>query len=395
MIPGPPTPRAAEVTVDRAGQEAADAPSPVAIKDSFDRSKMPVVGPNPAFTPPPVVRRKLSNGLEVLIAERHQLPILSLRLVARGGDNLVPVGKEGLAGLSASLMTEGTKKRDALKLAGELSEIGASLNAYGEQETSGLSLSTLTRHEAKAFDLFVDVLLHPAFPEKDLERLRKQKLAALMARCDSADGIAEVVFPKLLYGLGHPYGRRDTPASVTALTRDDVAHFFKSIFIPNNAALIVAGDTTPDVIVAKLEEALKDWKPSEAPEVKYPQPPAPPQGVTVFLVDRPAAASSFITVGKFGVPRSTPDYFPLIVMNGAARWSGVKPDQPQLCREDKGYSYEPGSSFEFLLGPWPIQGRRQGADRRDQGSLGGILQGDQGHQRAPAAHFRRAYVHQG
>ena len=140
---------------------------------------MPVVGPNPAFTPPPVVRRKLSNGLEVLIAERHQLPILSLRLVARGGDNLVPAGKEGLAGLAATLLTEGTQTRDALKLAGELSEIGASLNANGGQETSSLSLSTLTKHEAKALDLFADVLLHPAFAEKDLERLRKQTLAAI------------------------------------------------------------------------------------------------------------------------------------------------------------------------------------------------------------------------
>jgi len=352
--PGPPTPRPAEAVVDRSGQQAADGPTTVAIKDSFDRGKMPVVGPNPAFAPPPVVRRKLSNGLEVLIAERHQLPILSLRLVARGGDDLVPVGKEGLAGLSASLLTEGTETRDALKLAGELSEIGASLNANGGRETSSISLSTLTKHEAKALDLFADVLLHPAFPEKDLERLRKQTLAALLRRRDSAGGIASVVFPKLLYGSGHPYGRQDTPASVKGLTRDDAVHLYKMIFLPNNAALIVAGDTTPDVITAKLEEALKDWKPGEAPEVKYPQPPAPPKGVTVYLVDKPAAAQSVISLGKVGVPRNTPDYFPLVVMNGAL--GGQFSSRINLnLREDKGYSYGAHSRFDFLQGPGPFQ----------------------------------------
>ena len=352
--PGPPTPRAAEAVVDRSAQQAAAAPSTVAIKDSFDRSKMPVIGPNPTFTPPPVVRRKLSNGLEVLIAERHQLPILSLRLVARGGDNLVPVGKEGMARLSASLMTEGTVTRDALKLAGELSEIGASLIASGGQETSSLSLSTLTKHEAKALDLFADVLLHPGFPGKDLERLRKQALAALMRRRDSAGGIAAVVFPKLLYGTGHPYGRQDTIASVTGLTCDDMIHFYKTILLPNNSALIVAGDTTPDVITAKLEEVLKDWKSGEAPEVKYPQPPAPPKGVTVYLVDKPAAAQSVLSVGKVGVPRNTPDYFPLVVMNAAL--GGQFSSRINLnLREDKGYSYGARSSFDFLQGPGPFE----------------------------------------
>jgi zinc protease len=352
--PGPPTPRPAEAVVDRSGQRPAAAPSVVAIKDSFDRSKMPAVGPNPAFAPPPVVRRKLSNGLEVLIAERHQLPIVSLRLVARGGDNIVPTGKEGLAGLSASLLTEGTETRDALKLAGELSEIGASLNASGGQETTSLLLTTLTKHEAKALDLFVDVLLHPAFPEKDLERLRKQTLAALLRRRDSAGGIAAVVFPKILYGDGHPYGRQDSPASVKGLSRDDIVRLYKKIFLPNNAALIVAGDVTPEGIVAKLEEGLKDWKPGEAPEVKYPTPPAPPKNVVVYLVDKPAAAQSVISMGKVGLPRSTPDYFPLVVMNGAL--GGQFSSRINLnLREDKGYSYGARSSFDFLEGPGPFE----------------------------------------
>ena len=114
-------------------------PSP--IKDTFDRSKEPEPGPNPAFTPPPVVRRKLSNGLEVLIAERHNLPIVALNLVVKGGGTLAPAGKEGLAALTGDLLTEGTDHRTSLQLAGELAELGASINGSGGDESCNLSLS--------------------------------------------------------------------------------------------------------------------------------------------------------------------------------------------------------------------------------------------------------------
>ncbi len=275
--PGHPTPRAPETPVDRESQPGSESVPIVQIKDTFDRSKMPEVTGNPPFTPPPVVRRKLSNGLDILIAERHKLPIVTMRLEFRGGDNLAPKGKEGLADMTASLLTEGTESRDSLKLAGELSEIGATMNCASALEETSLSISTLTRHEAKALDLFVDVLTHPSFPALDMERLRRQRLAALSSRRDSPTRIASLVFPKLLYGVDHPYGRIDTVASVKDITRDDVVAQYKKIFMPNNAALIVVGDAKPDVIADKLEKALHDWKPGDRPEIKYPEPPAPPK----------------------------------------------------------------------------------------------------------------------
>ncbi|MEO6808051.1 MAG: pitrilysin family protein [Isosphaeraceae bacterium] len=352
--PGPPTERAPEAEVDRSKQEPIDSPKVVEVKDSFDRSVMPTPGPNPEFSPPPVVRRKLSNGLEVLIAERHELPILTLNLVAKGGDNLDPGGKAGLAELTADLLTEGTKSRDSLELAGELSEIGASLNANSLNEASTLGLTTLTKHEKKAIELFTDVLLHPAFPEKEMERLRKQKLSALLHRADSAPSIAAVVFPKILYGETHPYGHIDTIKTVTGLTLDDVKSFYKTIFLPNNASLIVVGDTTPEKITSQLEEALKAWKPGDAPSLEYPEPPPTPKEVTVYLVDKPAAAQSVLSVGQVGVPRSTPDYFPLSVMN--ATLGGQFSSRINLnLREDKGYTYGARSHFAFRIGPGPFE----------------------------------------
>ena len=169
------------------------------VKDTFDRSKMPEVGPAPKFTPPGVVRRKLSNGLEVLVAERHELPVLSLELVVKGGETLVPADKHGLAGLTASLLSGGTTSRRDAPAAGRQApaEISAAtLHASGGREAvRTVGLTTLTKHTDRALDLFTDVVLHPTFPAKELERLRNQRLAAIQARSDSAPGIATTVFP--------------------------------------------------------------------------------------------------------------------------------------------------------------------------------------------------------
>ena len=114
------------------------------------------------------MRRKLSNGLEVLIAERHNLPIVGLNLVVKGGGTLVPAGKEGLASLAGDLLTEGTASRSSLQISSELSELGASISGGGGAESCSLSLTTLARNLIKALDIYTDVLLHPAFPEKEL-----------------------------------------------------------------------------------------------------------------------------------------------------------------------------------------------------------------------------------
>ena len=129
---------------------------------------MPLLGPTPHYAPPRFARRTLTNGLELRIVERHDLPIVTLDLVVKSGETLTPKGKEGLASIAASLLDEGTKSRDALQIAGELAEIGSSLGAGGELEASTVSLTTLARHLERGLDLFADVILNPSFPEKEL-----------------------------------------------------------------------------------------------------------------------------------------------------------------------------------------------------------------------------------
>jgi zinc protease len=352
--PGAPTPRPAEPPVDRSAQAPLASPPTVVVKDDFDRSVMPRPGATPSFTPPSVVRRKLSNGLEVLIAERHTLPIVAMSLVVKGGETLTPPGKEGLAGLTASLLTQGTDKYDALGLAGATGELGAMLNASADLESMSLTMSVLSGNASKALELFNDVILNPSFPQKDLERLRVQRLGALRRLADSAQGIAGVVFPRLLYGLTHPYGRPEqgTPESVKALSRDDIVAFHKRLFVPNNAALIVAGDTTPEAFLPVLESALKGWKPGEPVSLALPDHPKG-KPLSIYLVDKPEAAQSDITVGEVGVPRKTPDYFAIGVLNCLLGGSFTSRINMNL-RENKGYTYGARTSFAFRQGPGPF-----------------------------------------
>lgn len=355
VTPGAPTPRAPEVAVDPKSQAPLTSPPVVAIKDPFDRSVMPKVGPAPDFKLAPVTRRKLSNGLEVLVSERHTLPILSLQLVIKSGETLVPADRAGLAELTASLREEGTRTRDALTLAGELAEIGATLSSSAGEERSVVGITMLTKHLDRGLELYSDVLLNPSFPEKELVRLKLRTLAGIEARTDSASGIADLVFPRILYGSNHPYSRPidGVAETVKAITREDVAAFHARTFVPGNAALIVVGDTTADVIAARLEAALKDWKPGDVPHVDLPSIPDAPEGPILYLVDKAAAAQSQLTIGKVGLPRSTPDYFPLLVMNAVL--GGQFSSRINLnLREEKGYTYGASSGFQFRLGPGPF-----------------------------------------
>ena len=202
------------------------------------------------------------------------------------------------------------------------------------------------------------MILNPSFPEKELERLKLQRLAQLKARADDPEQTAAAVFPRLIYGPDHPYGRPDlgTPASVKSITRDDAVAFCKRIMVPGNAALVVVGDVQPDAITAALEARLGAWPPGPAPR----QPPtsiaAGPavRRRTVYLIDKPAAAQSVLTVGGSAPPASRPISSRSRVMNAILGGQFTSRINMNL-REDKGYSY--GRRVELFVprGPGPFE----------------------------------------
>jgi zinc protease len=357
ILPGQPASRPAEVAVDpNARVPLANAPV-LAVKDDFDRSVMPPLGPTPRYDPPRFEKRRLPCGLEIWIVERHELPIVTLDLVVKSGETLTPKGKEGLASIAFSLLDEGTRTRSALDIAGELAELGSSLKAEGGLESSTISLTTLSRHLERGLDLFADVILNPSFPARELRRLKLERLAHLKARADDAEQTAAAVFPRLIYGLDHPYGRPElgSAASVESLDRDDVVAFHKKVLVPGNATLVVVGDVETGAIMRALERRFQQWQPGPVPESPAVSTPAiPSRGRPVYLIDKPAAAQSALIVGQVGSARKSGDFYPLIVMNAVLGGQFGSRINMNL-REDKGYSYGAESHFSFFKGPGPFE----------------------------------------
>ena len=311
--------------------------------------------PDPALRLPPVQRRKLSNGLEVLIVEHHELPVVDFNLVVKSGAASDPAERPGLATLTADLLDEGTKTRSALDISNQLADIGAQLSVGGGWDSTNASLTTLTRHLDRALEIYADVLLNPAFPENDLKRLRSSRLTTLQQQRDNAQSIADRVYASVLYGGKHPYGRSliGDARAAEMMSGADVRQFYETHFLPNNSALVVVGDVTPAQIVPKLEKAFGQWKRGPAPQVDLAA-DVPARGrAAVYLVDRPGAAQSVIQIGHVGVARSTPDYFPLLVMN--TMLGGQFTSRLNLnLREDKGYTYGARSGYSFRRGAGPF-----------------------------------------
>ena len=318
-------------------------------------SSLPGGGPDPKFTLPQIQKRKLSNGLDVMIVEHHELPVVTMNLVVRGGVAAEPAEKAGLATVTADLLDEGTTSRTTLQLSDKLSSIGATLNTASDWDANRVTLQTLTRHFDEALGIYADVLMNPAFRTTDVTRVRNQRLQGLVQSRDNATTIATEVYSAILYGAAHPYGRpqQGNQASLTGLTEADLRSFYSTYYKPNNSTLIVVGDVKPADVIAKLEGALASWKPGTVPEVNVNARPAQRDRTTIYVVDRPGAAQSVINIGQVGVPRSTPDYFTRLVLNQMLGGSFVSRVNLNL-REAKGYTYGARTSFDYRRGAGPF-----------------------------------------
>ena len=309
---------------------------------------------DPRFQLPQVQRRKLSNGLEVLLVEHHELPVVSMNLLIKSGAAADQNDRAGLASLTAALLDEGTNTRSALDISNQLAAIGAQLGSGSGRDSSSVTLRTLERQIDKALEIYADVIVNPAFPKDELERARSSRLAQLSQLRDNADAVSDLVFASLLYGRKHPYGQPaigDT-ASVSAVGDADLRRFYETYYRPNNAALIVVGDVTAASLMPKLERAFANWKSAPVPAVNLSTPPAR-ERAAIYIVDKPGAAQSVISIGQIGVERATPDFFPLLVMNNILGGGFVSRVNLNL-REDKGYTYGARTSFDFRRAAGPF-----------------------------------------
>jgi zinc protease len=353
-------PRKGEAPRRPAATEEEDANTPTTASNADkkkiepDASKLPKPGPNPKFALPAIEKQKLSNGLEVWVVRQTELPIVSMNMVFKSGGTFEPAEKSGVASMTAGLLNTGTKSRSALDISNQLQAIGASVNAGSGWDSANVSMQTLTRSLNQALDIYSDVIVNPIFPEKELENVRARALVGFRQRKANPNAISGLVYDRILYGAGHPYGRQLTGSenTVKALKRNDLVSFYESNYRPNNAVLIVVGDVDSKTLMPKLESAFADWKPGEITNGTLPNVQSLPK-TAIYLVDRPNAAQSVVSIGHVGVDRSSPDYFPLQVMNSILGGQFTSRINLNL-REDKGYTYGARSSLSMRRGAGPF-----------------------------------------
>jgi zinc protease len=314
-----------------------------------DRSKMPEMGAPPVGKFPKLKRTTLSNGLKVVLAERHELPLVNLTLMLDAGFAADQFAVPGAANLTMSLLTSGTKTRNALQISDELLALGATANGGSGLDTSSLEMSAIKPKLDASLALFGDLILNPSFPEEDLQREKKLTLANIEQEKVEPFSMALRVFPELLYGKGHPYSSpltgSGTVESVTKITRADLVRFQQTWFHPNAATLVVVGDTTLAEMTPKLEKQFAGWKAAAVP-VKNLAKVALPAKPVVYLMDRPGAQQTMIMAGQVAPPKNNPQELPIALLNDTI--GGTFGSRLNMnLREDKHWSY---GSFSTVIG---------------------------------------------
>ena len=325
--------------------------APALAAAPLDRTVQPQPGPAPEFRVPNWTRTRLANGADLVVVPKHDLPLVAVTLTFVGGSHAYePTGKQGLAGFTAAMLSEGTTTRTAEQLSEAQQMLGTSIAASIGGESGSLGFTALADKLEPALALAADMLLHPVFPAPALERLRGRSLVALQQAKDNPNSIAANVFARTVFGDVHPYGRVTTEASVKSVTRDDVVAFHAAYFKPGRAVITVAGDVQPAAVKAAIEKAFAGWAAGgERPAWNYP-PVSAPARTTIELVDKPGAAQSVLAIGLPGPPRSTPDYSALQLKNTLMGGMFQSRLNHQI-REVKGWSYGVRSSFDYGHGP--------------------------------------------
>ena len=311
------------------------------------RKTPPAPGKQPELNLPVPTTFALTNGIKIYLLEDHSLPVFSARLVDLAGSATNPKGQPGLAAFTARMLTEGTDKRSSTLLADDVASIGASLNSTAGMDASAAAIDALSNNVDAAFDLLSDVALHPAFKSEEVERIRAQRLTSILQEGDQPFAAALRVGAKVLFG-DYPYGYRDigTTASVKAITRDQLAKFWSDHYAPANAALVLVGDINETEARKLGEQYFAGWNAAGATtNATLPPMPAPPTR-KIVIVDKPGAPQTALLAFGEGVPRSTPEYAAIDVMNSVL--GGLFSSRINMnLREKNGYTYGAFSQFGF------------------------------------------------
>lgn len=303
-----------------------------------DRSKMPEPGAAVPAVFPAVERAELANGLKLVIARRTGVPVVNMTMLVNTG--VAADWNSEIAGVgsyAAGLMDQGTKARTGDQLSDQLGAIGASVSSGGGGENSVVSLSAVKPTLREALSIYADVVLNPAYRAADVDRIKASSLAGLAAAKQDGAKAAARLSPVLLYGAGSPYGRVQTEADIAAIDPAKLSAFHARWFKPNNATLVVSGDTSLAEIRPLVEAAFGKWQRGAVPERIVPITP-PAAKTIVYLVDKPGAPQSVITASVTAPRRIEGDNAARGVFTNAIGGSFTSRINMKL-REEKGWAY--------------------------------------------------------
>jgi zinc protease len=330
-------------------------PTDLKAEGNADRSKPPAEGAAMSLKLPPLQKTTLSNGLIVVVAERHTAPVVNLQLIVDSGYASDKFAAPGTASFAMRMLEEGTPTRDSLKIGEELEALATTFGASANLDTATATISTLKANLDPSLNIYADLVLHPAFPQKEFERLQRDRLAGIKREKVNPGQMGLRVLPGLLYSKDHPYATpltgSGTEDSVAAITRADLVKFHQTWFKPNNATLLIVGDTILAEIAPKLEKLFGGWKAGEVPKKEFPVAPQNAKPV-VYLIDRPGSGQSNIIAAQLAPARNAPNYIAIQLVNEVFGGSFSSRINMNL-REDKHWSYGVGARVLATRGQSP------------------------------------------
>lgn len=324
-----------------------------------DRTQLPFPTDFPVLDLPKIQRAQLSNGLDVVLAERHDVPMINLSFQIKSGHATDPKEQPGLASFTMSMLTEGTGSYDALELSDRLEELGTDLYTNTGLDVSSVNISSLKSNFVDSLKIMYEVITEPTFDQTEIERKKSRWLAAIDQSLSTPNGMVSNLIPKILYGENHPYAKpfsgNGTRESIQWMSREDLMNYKQRFIAPSNASLIVVGNTTLDEVVPMLESQfgkLAENKMLKGVQLDY-EVVNQPDIRRVYLVDKPGAVQSLIVAGQLMPAIGSSDEIDIDLMNRVIGGSFTSRLNMNL-REDKSWSYGVRARLSQYKGPRPM-----------------------------------------
>jgi zinc protease len=311
----------------------------------------PPPGPLRPYVFPPVEQFQLSNGLKVILVQKHTLPVVGGRLILDAGAMREPAAKNGLASLTGSLLSEGTGTMTGAEIARAMDAFGAQYSTGGGFSTAFADVVALKTVFPQALALAARTVTVPSFPAGEVTRVKNQALAAYQQSRARTAGLASDAFLRAAFDSAAPFSRpaSGTPATIAALTRDDVVNWHRTMYAPSAATLLLVGDLTPAEARSIAQQAYGSWAATRTPLTEVQNPIRPSSGTRVILVDRPGSVQSSIIIGQPGFRATDPDYLNMVALNHVLG-GGFSSRVNMNLREKRGYTYGAFSGLDLRPG---------------------------------------------